>query len=107
MELLWPGVDLDGARNRLNVALSSLRPQLEPPGVPEGSVLVTDRFTVRLNPETVTTDAVPPPAHASACAPLDSEEGYPWLNQCTRRPPPPWPRRGRAPARVACAATTA
>jgi DNA-binding SARP family transcriptional activator len=40
----------------LRQALSSLRGQLEPPGVPAGSVLFADRHTVRLNPDAVTTD---------------------------------------------------
>ena len=43
-------------RHRLSVALSSLRQELEPPGVPDGAVLETDRVLVGLNPATVTTD---------------------------------------------------
>jgi class 3 adenylate cyclase len=38
------------------VALSSLRHQLEPPGVPQGAVLIADRNSVKLNPAAVTTD---------------------------------------------------
>jgi DNA-binding SARP family transcriptional activator len=56
IELFWPDCDLDAGRHSLNVALSSLRKELEPPGVPDGAVLHTDRFSVRLNPETVRTD---------------------------------------------------
>jgi len=56
IELLWPDADLDAGRNRLSTALSSLRRQLEPPGVARGSVIQADRFTVRLNPDAVRTD---------------------------------------------------
>ena len=49
--LLWPDDPLDSARNRLSTALSSLRRQLEPPGVPTGAVLLANRFQVGLNPE--------------------------------------------------------
>ena len=55
-ELLWPDSDPVATRNRLRVALSSLRRQLEPPGVPPGSVLETDRRTVRLQPSAFQTD---------------------------------------------------
>src|SRR5437764_2324114 len=56
IELLWPECDPTAGRNSLSVALSSLRHQLEPPGVPAGAVVHSDRFTVRLNPDAVTTD---------------------------------------------------
>src|ERR1041384_7413601 len=39
IELLWPGAELRSGRNCLSLALSSLRHQLEPPGVPHGAVL--------------------------------------------------------------------
>lgn len=55
-ELLWPDVDFDAARARLRQALSSLRHQLEPPGIDAGSVLITDRASVRLNPIAISTD---------------------------------------------------
>ena len=55
-ELLWPEDLPVAARHKLSVALSSLRQQLEPPGVPDSSVLVADRLTVRLNPAAVVTD---------------------------------------------------
>jgi len=54
--LLWPDDDPGAVRNRLRVALASLRRQLEPPGVPTGCVLLADRADVRLNPDAVTTD---------------------------------------------------
>lgn len=56
MELFWTECELDAARHSLNVALSSLRKQLEPCGVADGDVLQSNRFSVRLNPQTVTTD---------------------------------------------------
>ena len=54
--LLWPESDLEQGRPSLSVALSSLRHQLEPPGVPAGAVLIADRASVQLNPAAVTTD---------------------------------------------------
>src|SRR6185503_10858117 len=56
IELLWPESDVPTLRNSLSVALSSLRHQFEPPGVPQGTVLRADRFSVSLNPALVTTD---------------------------------------------------
>ena len=49
--MLWPESYPDPGRNHLSVALSSLRHQLEPPGVPHGAILRADRFSVQLNPE--------------------------------------------------------
>src|SRR5581483_9191890 len=56
IEMLWPESDVDAGRNRFSVVLSALRRSLEPPDVPGGSVLVSDRFSVGLNAEVVTTD---------------------------------------------------
>lgn len=56
IELLWPEVEPRTGRHRLSMSLSSLRRQLEPPGIPSGAVLQADRFHVRLNPEAVVTD---------------------------------------------------
>jgi predicted ATPase/DNA-binding SARP family transcriptional activator len=56
IELLWPECELDAGRARLSTALSSLRHQLEPPGVPRGAVMAADRASVRLKPAAVTTD---------------------------------------------------
>lgn len=56
IELLWPGCEPDAGRNSLRQALSSLRRQLEPPGVPAGAVIIANRGSVELNPQTVTTD---------------------------------------------------
>jgi predicted ATPase/DNA-binding SARP family transcriptional activator len=55
IERFWPEPGASG-RMSLAVSLSSLRSQLEPPGVPSKSVLIADRTHVGLNPEAVTTD---------------------------------------------------
>src|SRR5579859_186476 len=54
--LLWPDSTLDQGRPSLSVALSSLRHQLEPPGVPAGAVLTANRVSVQLNPDACVTD---------------------------------------------------
>lgn len=56
IDLFWPDMDLPAGRNNLSTALSSLRRQLEPPGVPRGAVLVTTHTQVGLSPAAVTTD---------------------------------------------------
>jgi predicted ATPase len=57
IQRFWPKAEpVKAGRASLRQALTSLRHRLEPPGVPPGSVIVTDRATVRLNPATVTTD---------------------------------------------------
>src|SRR6185369_1600659 len=56
IDLLWPETPTKSGRNCLSLALSSLRHQLEPPGVPAGAVIVADRSAVRLNPAAVSTD---------------------------------------------------
>src|SRR5260370_9941222 len=56
IEMLWPEADPEAGRNRFSVVLSSLRRELEPPGIAPGSVLITDRSVVRLNAEAVLTD---------------------------------------------------
>ncbi len=56
VEILWPAEDFSQYRVKLNYALWALRRVLEPPGVVAGSILVCDRYTVRLSEERVTTD---------------------------------------------------
>src|SRR5262249_48043958 len=56
IELLWSDGTPEAGRQSLSKALSSLRHQLEPPGMAPGSVLLADRSSVRLNPAGVTTD---------------------------------------------------
>ncbi|HQU17602.1 MAG TPA: BTAD domain-containing putative transcriptional regulator [Fimbriimonadaceae bacterium] len=56
VELLWPGGDEALGRQNLSTSLSSLRRQLEPPGVEPESVIVSDRCSVSLRNEDLTTD---------------------------------------------------
>jgi DNA-binding SARP family transcriptional activator len=56
IELLWPAATPKQGRNRLSVALSTLRRQLEPPGVPPAAVILSAQDGVGLSAETVTTD---------------------------------------------------
>src|SRR5579871_4206343 len=56
IEMLWPGCEPEAGRNSLSKALSSLRHQLEPPGIPAGAILLADRASVQLNPDATTTD---------------------------------------------------
>src|SRR5215212_8428438 len=56
IEQLWPEGSLESGRNKLRMALTSLRRQLEPPGVPAGAVIVANRATVQLNPAVCVTD---------------------------------------------------
>jgi predicted ATPase/DNA-binding SARP family transcriptional activator/Tfp pilus assembly protein PilF len=56
IDLLWPDADGPSGRLSLRQALSSLRRQLEPPGVLMGAVLHADRANVRLEPRAFTTD---------------------------------------------------
>ena len=55
-ELLWAEDGMREARHSLSQALSSLRAQLEPAGVPAGSVLLVQRTGVRVNISSVRTD---------------------------------------------------
>jgi predicted ATPase/DNA-binding SARP family transcriptional activator len=75
MTILWPDHDPRASRNNLSVALNSLRRQLEPPGIPEGAVLIANRFQVQLNPEAFTTDVAAFEAALRAAERADSEEG--------------------------------
>lgn len=54
-EMLWPGSSRAG-RHSLSTALSSLRRQIELPGLPATAVLVADPFCVTLSTETTSTD---------------------------------------------------
>jgi predicted ATPase/DNA-binding SARP family transcriptional activator len=51
VERFWPDADLEAGRASLRNSLTSLRHQLEPPGVPGGSVLVAERNSIQLNPD--------------------------------------------------------
>ena len=56
IEMFWPDSEQESGRHSLSLALSSLRNQLEPPGVSDGAVIIADRYSVELNPVAFTTD---------------------------------------------------
>jgi DNA-binding SARP family transcriptional activator len=56
IELLWPEAPVTAGRGSLRTELCWLRRALEPPGVPAGSVLLTDGDAVGLNPAACLTD---------------------------------------------------
>src|SRR5262249_30245281 len=56
IELLWPESAPPAGHRNLRCELTSLRRQLEPPGVPPGAVLVATRSTLQLNPAACVTD---------------------------------------------------
>ncbi len=57
IDLLWPESNTESGRHNLSMAISSLRPLLEPHGDKSiGNVLMSDHFTVGLNPGLVGTD---------------------------------------------------
>jgi len=64
----WPDSDVEAARASLRQALASLRRQMEPPPLPMGSVLETDRLYIRLNPDAVRVDVAAFEAAARAGA---------------------------------------
>jgi predicted ATPase/DNA-binding SARP family transcriptional activator len=55
-EMFWPEQRAGAGRSSLRQALTSLRKQLEPPGVAAGSVIVSDTATVSLRESHVATD---------------------------------------------------
>ena len=61
IDMLWPDHDLEAGRNCLNVALSSLRSQLEDRETPP--IFVTDRASVRLDPAVCGVDTADFRAH--------------------------------------------
>jgi DNA-binding SARP family transcriptional activator len=75
IELLWPEAEPTLGQRSLRTALSSLRHQLEPPGVASGAVIIADRSSVRLNPEAVVTDVAQFEAAWAAAIPLDGSTG--------------------------------
>src|SRR6266700_3646127 len=58
LNLLWPEAEPEVGRHNLSNALTFLRHQLEPPGIPPGTVILADRASVRLNPAALTTDVL-------------------------------------------------
>ena len=55
-ERFWPEADNSVGRTRLRQHLALLRRQLEPEGVPPGSIMLTKRDEIALNPSAFTTD---------------------------------------------------
>src|SRR6476659_5201770 len=51
IEMLSPDSEPESGRHNLSLALSSLQSRLEPPGVPDGTMIIADRFSVELNPD--------------------------------------------------------
>ncbi|HLK60968.1 MAG TPA: AAA-like domain-containing protein, partial [Chthonomonadaceae bacterium] len=79
-EHLWPGEDWEATRGRLRQTLSWLRRHLEPPGTPEGSVLLADRAEMRLDPRFVVTDVADFDAALRSAAQTDDlSERIPYL----------------------------
>jgi predicted ATPase/DNA-binding SARP family transcriptional activator len=78
IEVLWPGDELAAGRNKLRLALASLRRQLEPPGVPRGAVIIADRATVQVNPAAITTDVAVFEATCVEALPSSGGEGAPF-----------------------------
>src|SRR5215210_5087088 len=58
VHLFWPELEPEAGRHGLSMALSSLRHQFEPPGIPAGGVILTDRASLRLNPDACDTDVL-------------------------------------------------
>ena len=77
LTLFWPDDELDAARNRFRVTLSSLRRQLEPPNVSPGDILQADRLTVSLRTQALTTDVQE--FEAALEGGLHAEEGEPQI----------------------------
>jgi DNA-binding SARP family transcriptional activator len=71
IEQLWPEIDLDAARASLRVALSSLRHLLDPPGAPDGTLLIASRAALSLDPSAFTTDIAEFEAALQAAARID------------------------------------
>src|SRR5687767_14816299 len=85
VDQLWSGADLDSGRHNLSMALSFLRQLLEPPGVPDGSVVVTNRHSAGLNPEAVTTDVAEFEASLQAAAEASAEDREQFLIAAVER----------------------
>lgn len=56
IEQLWPESEPRAGRNKLSLALSSLRHQFEPPSISAGTVILASRAAVQLNPDAISTD---------------------------------------------------
>jgi predicted ATPase/DNA-binding SARP family transcriptional activator len=79
IELLWPDRDRESGLRNLRVSLTSLRHQLEPPGIGAGAVVLADHHSVQLNPTTVTTDVAEFEAALQEAETADGADRIPWL----------------------------
>jgi predicted ATPase/DNA-binding SARP family transcriptional activator len=79
IEIHWPECDPRLGRQSLRKALSSLRQQLEPPGVPAGAVLMADAASVQLNPVVCETDV------SYFCAAVEAAARAPMPDERSRR----------------------
>src|SRR5262249_15588736 len=68
IELLWPESEPRAGRNKLSLALSSLRHQLEPPGIPAGAVILANRTAGQLTRARVCTEVAQLEASLSVAA---------------------------------------
>jgi predicted ATPase/DNA-binding SARP family transcriptional activator len=77
IDRFWPEDEPDAARHNLRNAISWLRRQLEPPGVPTAAVLQADRESIALNPAVVDSDvrAMDAALRQAERATLPSERG--------------------------------
>ena len=57
-EAIWPDQPQELTRHRLRQSVYSLRQQLEPPGIPRNSVLIADKTTLQLNPNSFSCDVL-------------------------------------------------
>lgn len=57
-EAIWPDQPQELTRHRLRQSIYSLRQQLEPPGIPRNSVLIADKTTLQLNPNSFSCDVL-------------------------------------------------
>ena len=57
-EAIWPDESPDLTRHRLRQSIYSLRQQLEPPGIPRNSVLIADKTSLQLNPNSFSCDVL-------------------------------------------------
>ncbi len=57
-EAIWPDQPQELTRHRLRQSIYSLRQQLEPPGIPQNSVLIADKTTLQLNPSSFSCDVL-------------------------------------------------
>lgn len=82
IELLWPECNLAAGRHNLSMALSSLRNQLEAPGITPGTIIQADRQQIGLNAAAITTDvAAFNTALQTASQTTDRAERIQWLTR--------------------------